>query len=69
VSDRPADDELHDLNAVALLEFRRLLALEETLSTEWKEAVLRLTNEGIPGDLNDLQKLAEGGVDDSSQET
>lgn len=57
-----------NLNDTALAEFRRLVASEKSLNKEWKDAALKLTDEGIPDELASLQQLINGGTDAKTED-
>lgn len=63
------DDDLSDINALAVKEFIRLLQSDQSLAQEWKEEMLRMLEKGVPDDISSLEKLVEEKVNATDQET
>lgn len=60
-------ENLTDLNALALKEFRLLVSQNKDLDIEWKQEILQITENGIPQDLESLSSLIKGDANDKTQ--
>jgi hypothetical protein len=52
--------DLSDLNALALNEFKKLIAENEELDSKWRDVITELVKDGIPQSLDSLEKILGG---------
>lgn len=52
--------DLSDLNALALNEFKKLIAENEELDSKWRNIVTELVKDGIPQNLDSLEIILGG---------
>lgn len=52
--------DLSDLNALALNEFKKLIAENEGLDSKWRDVITELVKGGIPQNLDSLEGILGG---------
>lgn len=62
-------NDLSDINELAVKEFIRLLQSDQSLAPEWKDEILRMLEQGVPEDISLLEQLITEDVDATTKET